>query len=102
MAARLKAYHQEHVRQLIQVNRLVARLQQFALGRKFNGYEVKMTSEQVRAALGLLNKRLPDLQAVQLSSDPDNPFKVEHELGGRASSLLAKVKGQGAAGGPRG
>lgn len=100
MAARLKAHHQEHVRNLIQANRIVVLLNAFVLGRKFNGKPVTMSPDRIRAAGILLNKRLPDLQAVQLSSDPDNPFKVEHELGGRAAELLAKVKG--AARGPGG
>lgn len=102
MATRLKAHHQDHIRNLIQANRIAVMLNAYALGRKFLGKDLVLSSDRIRVALALLNKRVPDLQAVQLSNDPDNPFRVEHELGGRASELLSKVKGQGAAGGPRG
>ena len=34
----------------------------------------KMAATQVNAALGLLRKCVPDLQATQISSDPDNPI----------------------------
>lgn len=37
----------------------------------------EMSSTQVTAALGLLKKALPDLQAVEHSSDPDKPMKME-------------------------
>lgn len=90
---RLNLRQQDSVRKLIQSNRLVVRLQAYALGRKFQGNEVKMDSNQVRAALGVLRFALPELQNVQLTGDPDNPVAIEHQLGGRAADLLAKVKG---------
>lgn len=37
----------------------------------------EMSSTQVTAALGLLKKALPDLQSVELGSDPDKPLKME-------------------------
>ena len=42
-----------------------------------NGRE--MSPSQVTAGLGLLKKALPDLQAVELSSDPDKPMKMTFE-----------------------
>ena len=33
-----------------------------------------MTDSQVRAALGLMKKILPDLQATELSQDPEKPL----------------------------
>lgn len=47
---------------------LINRLTDFVKG------EVKMEAAQVTAALGLLKKALPDLQAIQLSGDEDNPI----------------------------
>lgn len=39
---------------------------------------VEMSATQVAAGLGLLKKALPDLQAITMSGDPENPvhFKV--------------------------
>lgn len=37
----------------------------------------EMSSTQVTAALGLLKKALPDLQAVEHSSDPEKPMRME-------------------------
>lgn len=39
--------------------------------------EREMSPSQVTAALGLLKKALPDLQAVEHSSDPDRPMRME-------------------------
>jgi hypothetical protein len=40
----------------------------------------EMSPARVTAALGLLKKVLPDLQAVTISGDPDNPLRHEHAL----------------------
>jgi hypothetical protein len=37
----------------------------------------EMSSTQVTAALGLLKKALPDLQSVEIGSDPERPVKME-------------------------
>lgn len=63
MAARLRCDHQEEARKKIQTSQLINRLQDHAL----NGTEIKKT--QITAALGLLNKVLPDLKAVEASVD---------------------------------
>ena len=39
----------------------------------------EMSPSQVTAGLGLLKKALPDLQAVEHSSDPDKPMKMTFE-----------------------
>lgn len=44
----------------------------------------EMSATQVSAGLGLLKKVLPDLQAVQLSGDSENPLEVVFRLGGDA------------------
>lgn len=48
----------------------------------------EMSSTQVTAGLGLLKKALPDLSAVEISGDPDNPIKTE-EVGSGATKLAA-------------
>jgi hypothetical protein len=39
----------------------------------------EMSSTQVSAALGLLKKALPDLQAVEHSGDPEKPMRMTFE-----------------------
>lgn len=42
----------------------------------------EMSSTQVTAGLALLKKIMPDLQAVQLSGDQENPVSVKVTIGG--------------------
>jgi hypothetical protein len=70
MAARLRKMHQDDVRAKIQTSQLLNRLADHAL----NGVELSAT--QVRSIEVLLKKVLPDLQAVELSGDEDNPVEV--------------------------
>lgn len=70
MAARTRrVFHDDETRKKIQASQLVNRLRDHALG------EVDMTPTQVTAALGLLKKALPDLQATELSGE----IAVSHE-----------------------
>lgn len=55
MAARLRRYHQDEVREKIRASQIVNRLESHILG------DVDMTSTQVTAALGLLRKCVPDM-----------------------------------------
>jgi hypothetical protein len=71
MAARLNPAHDERTRAKIQTSQLINRLFSHANG------EVEMSSTQVRAAEVLLKKTLPDLQSVEIGSDPDKPMKME-------------------------
>lgn len=48
----------------------------------------EMSGSQVTAGLGLLKKIMPDLQAVTLGGDPDNPIKTE-EVGAGQAKLAA-------------
>jgi hypothetical protein len=63
----------ETTRQKIRAADLIRRLQLFALHEKdkIQGKmrEVKMTSDQVRAAFGLLRKIIPDLQCVEFTGE---------------------------------
>lgn len=63
MAVRIKRQHDDRSRERIQTSQLINRLQWFALGQKDPQAKrvVEMTDTQVRAALGLLKKTLPDL-----------------------------------------
>jgi uncharacterized protein YjiS (DUF1127 family) len=70
MAARLRKMHQDDVRAKIQASQLLNRLTDHALG------DVELEPTQVRAIEILLKKVLPDLQAIELSGDEDNPVEV--------------------------
>ena len=68
MAARVfSPKHDQHTRDKIQTSQLVNRLNSFALD---TSDSIRMTSDQVRAALGLLKKTIPDL-AVTAHTGPD-------------------------------
>lgn len=73
MAARKQPYHNAEIRQRIKTSQLINRLFCHAIG------EVDMTATQVSAALGLLKKSLPDLQAVQHSGGTDDTVTVKIE-----------------------
>jgi hypothetical protein len=72
MAARLNPQHDARTRLKIKTSQLVNRLQNFALG--VDG--IAMSREQVRAALGLLAKTLPDLQSVALTGGDGGPVNT--------------------------
>ena len=67
MATRLNPKQDELTRSKIQTSQLVNRLNAFALDETSS---VRMSSDQVRAALGLLKKTIPDL-AVTTHTGPD-------------------------------
>lgn len=72
MAARLNPKQDERARDAIATTQLVKRLNSFALDEKDpqTDKSVKMTSDQVRAALGLLRKTIPDLAVTTLETGP--------------------------------
>jgi hypothetical protein len=67
MATRLSPKHDALTREKIQTSQLVNRLNAFALDEDDS---IRMSSDQVRAALGLLKKTIPDL-AVTSHTGPD-------------------------------
>ena len=77
MAARLNPKHDQRTRDKIRTSQLINRLEAFALCEEDPQTKkpVKMESHQVSAALGLLRKTLPDLQATELSGE----LAVSHE-----------------------
>lgn len=71
MAARkIKIRHDENTRLKIQTSQLINRLMDHVVGK------VELSSTQVQAAQILLKKSLPDLQATELSGDPDKPLAI--------------------------
>jgi hypothetical protein len=74
MAARKTKFLSDEHRLKIQTSQLINRLTQFVNG------EVVMEAAQVTAALGLLKKALPDLQAVELSGDEENPVEMRNKI----------------------
>lgn len=72
MAARTrKVKHDDLTREKIQVSQLLNRLTDHALGK------CEMTPTQVRAIEILLKKKLPDLQAVEMTGPDGGPVVVE-------------------------
>lgn len=71
MAARLRPRHQDEVRAKIQASQLINRLTNHAFG------EVELTATQIKAIEILLKKSIPDLSAVEMSGDADNPVQAK-------------------------
>ncbi|TAL08055.1 MAG: hypothetical protein EPO02_13770 [Nitrospirae bacterium] len=77
----------DEAREKIKTTQLVNRLQDHALG------EIEMSATQVRSVEILLKKRIPDLAAVTLSGDAENPVEVIGKIEWEqvAPKLLAHV-----------
>ena len=71
MAARLRLRHQDEVRAKIQASQLINRLTAHAFG------EIDLSPSQIKAIEILLKKSIPDLQAVELSGDAENPVALK-------------------------
>jgi hypothetical protein len=74
MAIRKRLYHPEEVRAKIRTSQLVNRLNAFVNGK------IELSPHQVSAALGLIKKTMPDLQAIDLTAkgDASHPLVVSH------------------------
>jgi hypothetical protein len=72
--ARLNRRQADTCRQAIQTTYLINRLHKHIEG------EVELTMAQIRAAEILLKKSLPDLSAVELTGDEENPVVVSGGL----------------------
>lgn len=70
MPARLNPRHQDMVRDKIRSSQLINALQKHVL----KGSAMSMS--QIRAALGLLNKCVPDLQRTELTGDGGRALEV--------------------------
>jgi hypothetical protein len=71
MAARMRTTHQEDVRAKIKTSQLINRLEDHALG------NLELSATQIKAIEVLIRKTLPDLAALQLSGDEDNPLVIQ-------------------------
>jgi hypothetical protein len=72
---------QEQTRAAIKTTQLVKRLQCFALGENDDaGNVVDLDASKLKAIEVLLRKTLPDLSAVTLSGDEDNPVNMVHRI----------------------
>lgn len=65
---RLNPKHDERTRAKIQTSQIINRLESFVEGK------VDMSAPQVTAALGLLRKTLPDLQATEISGQVEQRY----------------------------
>ena len=74
MAARKHLPHSERTREKIKTSMLINRLQSFVEGK------VELNAAQVSAALGLVKKTLPDLQAVELGGGTESTVTVKGAL----------------------
>jgi hypothetical protein len=74
MAARLNPKQDERARCAIQTSQLVNRLNNFALD---EANRVVMSSDQVRAALGLLRKTIPDLAVTSHTGEDGGPLTIQ-------------------------
>lgn len=70
MAARKQLWHPDEVKKRIQASQLINRLTSHALSDA-----PIMDASQVTAAVKLLGKVVPDLKAVELSGDAENPVR---------------------------
>ena len=61
------------IRSKIQATQIINRLQKHIDG------DIEMESTQVTAAVALLKKTVPDIQAVQHSGDPSNPTPIVYQ-----------------------
>lgn len=85
MAARLNLRQQEQTRTAIQTTQLVKRLQCYALAEEDEaGNAVEIDPNRLRAIEILLRKSLPDLSAITLSGDAENPLEINVTIGGNA------------------
>jgi hypothetical protein len=74
VAVRKRLYHPDEVREKIKTSQFINRLTSFING------DIDLSPHQVTAALGLIKKTLPDLQAIEstLKGDKENPIVVSN------------------------
>lgn len=81
MAVRKHLSHDARTREKIRTSQLINRLEKFILSEADgkNG-PVELSPAQVTAALGLIKKTLPDLQATTLDAKVESAVTVKGEL----------------------
>lgn len=77
MAARTRTIRQStSTRERIKATQILNRLQANALGE----LKVPMTDGQIKCAIALLKKTLPDLSTVEVKGDPAKPVRVVNRI----------------------
>lgn len=76
MATNKRTWTPQIVRDRIKVMQIVNRLQAFVLGEQIGGRDVKMSTQQIRAAEILLRKTVPDLSSVSVTGQDGKPLQV--------------------------
>ena len=71
--AKTNKTHAQKTREKIQGSMIVNHLIDHVLGKR------EMSPSQVTAACKLMNKTIPDLKSLELSTDPDNPLKIDNK-----------------------
>lgn len=86
MAARKLSKLSPRHRDAIKTSMLINRLQGFALSEDDpqTNKPVVMSSDQVKSAIALLKKTIPDLAVVQHQGDADNPIRTSIMVGFRS------------------
>jgi len=74
MAVRLNKEQTDRVRSSIKTSQLINRLQKYAVGELS---DEDISQQRIRAIEILLRKTLPDISAVQISGDSDNPLTIQ-------------------------
>lgn len=74
MAARLRAKHQDEIREKIQTSHLIKRVQDYGLGLLS---DEDISPNRLNAIKLLLSKTLPDMSSVQVDATVDGNLTVE-------------------------
>lgn len=92
-ASKIDDPRQRKTREAIKTTQLVNRLQGFALGLNDGktGNPIEIDNTRLKAIEILLRKALPDLSAVTVSGDEDNPI-VTKEVGQGAAKVSALLE----------
>lgn len=69
----IRPKHTDEIRAKIQASQLINVLQNHALGKTAE----ELPQSRLKSIEILLKKSVPDLSAVELSTDPNNPFTVQ-------------------------
>jgi hypothetical protein len=102
MAARIKTRVSDETRWRIKTSQLVNRLQDFALAAKNarGDKPVTMSAEQVRAAIALLKKTIPDLAATEHTGTVDGTLTVVRRVMGPGAVALPRAHAHVVVGAP--
>lgn len=84
----------DSVREKIKTTQLIEHLQAFALDEECQGRKLDLSALQVKAALALINKNLPDLRSVDFTGHVQQT--IEHRADSAVDSQISKLLGEDA------